>query len=575
MLHTTITIDQIQEAFDQFNRGQKYLYNNLITTIKDNQTNEIYLVELFDELRDNVDLFENMNEQFLDFLQFQINWTKQSKVVLDAFSSFQITLISSNTNHTERYLNFLFTLFAIPETSIHDFAHETLQQLVLIVPLASNLLCSIADHQFPFMTKDKDIQIIYIKNLLRLLSYLSIERLRFLEIILSKLIRMDVHASRQDILHSERYYIENELVFPLEQQQHDTNQMKHDQADKLDCLMYSIFEYITNISMKNGKFNYEQTKLLFKDLLNIFNKLFLPTHDSSHVQFLIFYICSFHTNFSDEFMNNCWKIFVSPTVSMTFRQAAICYLCSLMARANYISIKSVLTITQSMVDWLHAYINTLERNSGNSNPNRHLPFYAICQAVLYIFIYRHQEIVRLSDGIQTIIQWRLSRIISSELNPLKFCLPAITLRFAQLARNYQIVFCYSIIETNNRYSLPELFSIDDHHNNTSPLLPSNILHSYFPFDPYVLKRSSVFIRPIYIDYRDENEDLNNVKDLDDRNQQDIDDSDDILTSMIMSTTPNDFDPTDRISSLSITIKNSHHRPSKLPFGRSPGFRTVS
>jgi hypothetical protein len=41
--------------------------------------------------------------------------------------------------------------------------------------------------------------------------------------------------------------------------------------------------------------NYEQTKYLFRDLLNIFNKILLPTHDSSHVQFLIFYICSFHT----------------------------------------------------------------------------------------------------------------------------------------------------------------------------------------------------------------------------------------------------------------------------------------
>lgn len=87
-----------------------------------------------------------------------------------------------------------------------------------------------------------------------------------------------------------------------------------------------------------------------------------------------------------------------------------------------------------MVDWLHAYSNSIETNSGNSNPNRHLPFYAICQAVLYIFIYRHQEIARLVDGIETVSQWRLSRIISSELNPLKFCLPAITLRFAQLAR---------------------------------------------------------------------------------------------------------------------------------------------
>lgn len=28
--------------------------------------------------------------------------------------------------------------------------------------------------------------------------------------------------------------------------------MKHDQADKLDCLMYVMFEYITSISIENG-----------------------------------------------------------------------------------------------------------------------------------------------------------------------------------------------------------------------------------------------------------------------------------------------------------------------------------
>ncbi|CAM2720648.1 unnamed protein product [Rotaria socialis] len=139
MLHT-ITIDHVKEALDQFNRGQKYLYNTITATIKENQTNEHWLIQLLNELRDNVDLFENMNDQFLDFLQLQINWAKQTKVVLDTFGTFQITLISSNTKHAQRYLGFLFTLFAIPENStnpplIHDFAHETLQQLVLIVPL--------------------------------------------------------------------------------------------------------------------------------------------------------------------------------------------------------------------------------------------------------------------------------------------------------------------------------------------------------------------------------------------------------------------------------------------------------
>ncbi len=52
-------------------------------------------------------------------------------------------------------------------------------------------------------------------------------------------------------------------------------------------------EYKTNSYL--GTVNYEQTKYLFRDLLNIFNKILLPTHDSSHIQFLLFYICSFHT----------------------------------------------------------------------------------------------------------------------------------------------------------------------------------------------------------------------------------------------------------------------------------------
>ena len=48
------------------------------------------------------------------------------------------------------------------------------------------------------------------------------------------------------------------------------------------------------------------------------------------------------------------------------------------------------------------------------------------------------------------------------------------------------------------------------------MIPSNILYSYFPFDPFVLKRSSIFIRPIYNDYRDENDDPTN-KDSNDNN----------------------------------------------------------
>ena len=108
--------------------------------------------------------------------------------------------------------------------------------------------------------------------------------------------------------------MENELVFSLEQldtNDRDTSGMKHDQADKLDCLMVAMFEYTTAVCVNHGKVvstpsltttgvhlgtvNYEQTKSLFRDFLSIFNRILLPTHDSSHVQFLLFHICSFHT----------------------------------------------------------------------------------------------------------------------------------------------------------------------------------------------------------------------------------------------------------------------------------------
>lgn len=37
----------------------------------------------------------------------------------------------------------------------------------------------------------------------------------------------------------------------------------------------------------------EQTKDLYKDLVCVFDKLILPTHASCHVQYALFYLCSF------------------------------------------------------------------------------------------------------------------------------------------------------------------------------------------------------------------------------------------------------------------------------------------
>ena len=52
-------------------------------------------------------------------------------------------------------------------------------------------------------------------------------------------------------------------------------------------------------------------------------------------------------------------------------------------------------------------------------------------------------------------------------------------------RKYQVAFCYTVIEKNNRQMLPVIRSSsggDSVATNTNPL------DSFFPFDPYLLKR---------------------------------------------------------------------------------------
>lgn len=43
----------------------------------------------------------------------------------------------------------------------------------------------------------------------------------------------------------------------------------------------------------SGLFHADRTKELYKDLLSVFDKLILPTHASCHVQYTLFYLCSF------------------------------------------------------------------------------------------------------------------------------------------------------------------------------------------------------------------------------------------------------------------------------------------
>lgn len=82
----------------------------------------------------------------------------------------------------------------------------------------------------------------------------------------------------------------------------------------------------------------------------------------------------------------------------------------------------------------------------------------------------------------------LNKIVSCKLNPLKFCQTAVIQNFAAVTRNYQLAYCYPIIERNSRSNLPII-------HTTSRFV--NWLDMFFPFDPYLLPASGQRIDPLY------------------------------------------------------------------------------
>ncbi|KAH0506199.1 RNA polymerase I-specific transcription initiation factor RRN3 [Microtus ochrogaster] len=275
------------------------------------------------------------------------------------------------------------------------------------------------------------------------------------------------------------------------------SQMAHPIAERLDILLSLLLSYIEDVCRVDGKIDNSKTKDLYRDLIAIFDKLLLPTHASCHVQFFMFFLCSFKLGFAEAFLEHLWKKLQDPNNPAITRQAAANYIGSFLARAKFIPLITVKSCLDLLVNWLHMYLNN--QDSGTKafcDVALHGPFYSACQAVFYTFVFRYKQLLsgNLKEGLRYLQSLNLERVVLSQLNPLKICLPSVVNFFAAITNKYQLVFCYTIMERNNRQMLPVIRSTA---GGDSVQTCTNPLDTFFPFDPCMLKRSKKFIDPIY------------------------------------------------------------------------------
>lgn len=338
-------------------------------------------------------------------------------------------------------------------------------------------------------------------------------------------------------------------------------------SSKLDLMLTKISgffqESLTTESLESG-----EGIELFTNLKSIFKSHILPTYYTKSIQYLIFHASQQNKDLMDSYLVTLLDIAFSKVESIENRVKALQFISSFIARAKSLSKAQILFVSTYLVTWLNRYI--IERESeidempGSMERFEHL--YATFQALCYIFCFRY-DIFKLKTARQNDTTKKMSleeeltskisdkslknrdsewecdldrffqRIILSKFNPLKHCNENVILMFASIAQKVNLVYCYTVIERNNKDNILGIINNNDSihsstlsnaaigssgtevgavssssssgnatlslRNTTSIQKKQFIdLQSYFPFDPLFLPNYKEFMKHCYIEWTD-------------------------------------------------------------------------
>lgn len=205
---------------------------------------------------------------------------------------------------------------------------------------------------------------------------------------------------------------------------------------------------------------------------------------------------------ADTFINYlCTKIW-DPNVPATIRQSSVSYIASLLTRGKFIAQHSIRQILESLCHWAHEYIKGSDSNQNTTSIKVHLVFYAVCEAIFYVIAFRSYDLTNSNENLKFLQSLQLSTLVTSHLNPLRVCSPAVATAFAGVTRAHQLAYCHTILERNARRKMDMVYQ-------NEIVMPDETLDTMFPFDPYLLSKSGAFVADIYQCYQPNEDDVAN------------------------------------------------------------------
>ena len=457
----------------------------------------------------------------------------------------------------------------ISGTRIQDRVHAALQYILRLAPAASNVLgdatggrLSLLAARFPHPSDTRQVHIRYVTGLLRLTQYAPALQAAVLTLVTERVVKIDVQVQLdfEDLADD----IGDDLVANLPPLIDDTSDETDEDEEEEDDMEADDFNSeearLKTIRANMGKLDaimhllFAHYSLLFASptsvaasaaceiLLSHFRSIILPTYRSRHTQFLLFHFMQASPALIDAFLGSCVQLVLDRLRPPLVRQSAATYLASFVARGLRVPRPMAQDVFQFLADQLSALRHQYEPSCKGPDPRRYHAYYALVQALLYIFCFRWRDLAlapeddghRASlsppglpgaaagpddDDALAAVQFpdavrdALRDNVFSPLNPLRLCAPAIAAEFVDAARRLRVLYAHHVLATNKRVRIlgtgggaappvragapradpPSLGTGAASPPGSAHDLPRSDAHlcldGYFPFDPYRLPGS--------------------------------------------------------------------------------------
>lgn len=510
VLFDDLSVESVLQDALESNRLQRF--EHLLAAVKEEQFDDGKFQQVFVESKRCVYML-NSNFGMLVEALLSVNWLARSETAHEIYMEFVIELLVAHSNYTSLAVAKLVQLFVqkdedrtgwthgVPSEDVSKgFApvHDLITRLKNVIPMIFNVILVQLRKQFPYFKKPSHVICGYLHNVFWMTEHSSMFSEELLEIVFNRLLTIDVNTPRNEIEDAEFpeedhqiFMMDEDPTVVIDEEDGDDITMKLPIAETLDCCMERMFDYIQR---RATSLNASDADRMFKILLTLFDKHILPTHNTHHVQFLMFYFCSFKQSYVEYFITYLWKQVINPNVSTPMRQAAVGYIASMLARAKFVPMILLKSTLQEFSQWAHQYIQRTDSMQYNQSLRAHMVFYSVCQAIFYIVAFRSKQLTSSAKNLTFLQTLQLFTITTCQLNPLRVCLPAVATAFAGVTRAHQLAYCHTILERNARRKLATVYKNESQ-------TPEECLDTFFPFDPYMLKKSGKRIDPIFLQYQ--------------------------------------------------------------------------